>query len=513
MSKNLKRILTVIMSLAMVLSLTIPAFAAPLEIDDLADPEEYGDVSGEGEVIFFDVDDVVKIIIPTDAALNFTLDPMGLSALTDGGEGMTLEQLRSGPAAGSVNFNKFTPVVINESTFKVLVDFDVKITGDVVAVDELAKVNPVGPPRSEDANLFIGMSVSKNSVTNLSANEDTFVGSKQLDLDKTGKTVEFRLDEAEYLVRLVGGKYVYEKNPAKEGFGTQLLFEGLCNPYGDWADFAGVGLPASEAVVTYAGLVTAIGAMVENDTIAVGTAGPFTMKDTVVDDTTEFNSLAELLDLLNDAFEDEWVFSVDGVNIIATAEDAGEVGESGPDAVPGSASITDGDEDPVIAGVLTEGREEDEDYEEATKTVGIEAIFSFDEAVGDEILILTADAYGLIAPAATEWTDVERGPTTPEAIRNGTAAEVTISRATWNATVGFDVILKDVPAGTNLAVIEADTGTIYGVSDWAGGGVIDTTGDVPITIKRISGTATAMVITIKNNSGSTVYTINVTITA
>ena len=409
MSKNLKRILTVIMSLAMLFSMVIPALAAPdIEIDDI---DTTVPITGEGDVTFITVDDVVKIIIPTDAALDFSLDPLGLSALEEGGEGMSLEDLKAGPKAGAVTFNKYTPVVINESTDPVLVDFDIEITGGAVApVATAALANPA--VQTAARNLFIGMTVSKDSVTDLDADEDSFVGTKQLALTAASQKVQFVLDEAEYLVYLKGGNYVYEKNPDNEGYGTQLLFEGACNPYGDWSNFiakpfipGSPEVPATAAVVTYADLVALVEAMDSGDTIAFGSAS-FEMDD-------DFTNVATLLTALNTEFTGDWVFTAPADDFIATAAVAGKVGSgvgfSGPDAVPGAAVIDDGAPVATVTGSLVDGTELVDAVADTPAVpaalVGIDAVFSFALADGTETLVFPDDAYGLVFPAAGSWAD------------------------------------------------------------------------------------------------------------
>jgi len=344
MSKNLKKTLTVIMSLAMLFSMAAPALADEVIIDELPDSLA---ITGEGDVNFFDVPDVIRVIIPTDAALDFTLDPLGLSALREGGPGMTLDELREGPNAGAVDFNKYTPVVINESTEKVLVEFNVHIDGDAVPVASEALVNPATP--TDDANLFIGMSVSADSVSDVLADEDTFAGTKQLALTDSAQTVSFVLDEAEYLVYLKGGEYVYEMNDEKDGFGTQLLFEGYCNPYGDWKDFMNIPATlAKGAVYTYAGLKPFVDAITVAGTIEIG--GQAFDKVAATPGANEFVDADGLIVALNTHFDGTAVFAWNVNALVATTVATGVAADFAalaPIAGAGTYSdVFESDEDP-----------------------------------------------------------------------------------------------------------------------------------------------------------------------
>jgi len=232
-----KKTLTGIMSVVVLFSFFTQALAA----DDTGDHTETYEQSGEGTVVFFALEEIFSIIVPTNASLDFLLDPLGLSSLTDGGAGKTIEELRNGPAAGFVDFHKNTPVVINHSNFDVLVDFDVFITGDTV-IAESAAAATVG--YNDDTMLFIGLTVSKDSVNNPAVNADDFKGTLQLALTGSLQRVRFVLDQASYDTdnKMIDGS----------GWGTQLLFSGACNPYGDWRNFIDnnreVGL---EAVFTF----------------------------------------------------------------------------------------------------------------------------------------------------------------------------------------------------------------------------------------------------------------------
>jgi len=133
-----------------------------------------------------------------------------------------------------VDFRKFTPVVINQSAFDLRVDLDIQITGDSVVKETYEDARE---DITEDPSLYIGMTVSKNYVNDLSANADTFKGFLKLALDDEEQRVSFILDKEPPLVRNIDGTFEYAKNPEAKGYGTQLKFDGACNPNGDWKNF------------------------------------------------------------------------------------------------------------------------------------------------------------------------------------------------------------------------------------------------------------------------------------
>jgi len=222
-----RKTLTGIVSVVVLFSFFIPSLAT-------GETDSY-ELSGDGEVLYIDIDDVISIIIPTTAALDFTLDPLGLSALIEGEPGKTLDELRNGPAAGSVDFHKYTPVVINRSNTDILVDFDFHITGDAVVIGTLEDINE----KAEEVPWFyITMTVSKDSVNDPNVNADDFIGTIQLLLSNDPQKVQFVLDKADYNVFANLTYALIESS----GGGTQLLFEGGCNPFGDWLDFVPRGV-------------------------------------------------------------------------------------------------------------------------------------------------------------------------------------------------------------------------------------------------------------------------------
>jgi len=417
------------MSLALVFSMTIPALANTV-YDNLG--ETPPPITGDGDVSFVEFDEVVRIIVPTTAALDFSLDPLGLSALIDGGEGKTLAELQAGEAAGKIVFGTYTPVVVNESSHPVLVKFGAQITGGAVTAEtDPADVNTGVDNKA--ASLYIGMSASTASVTNLAATASTFAGTKQLPLTAASQDVTFLLDEAEYLIYREGIEYVYKMNPAKTGFGTQLLFQGICNPYGDWSDFVGStdAVDATTAVRTYVGLADIVDALVEDDTITFGST-VFTLKDTP--GATNFEDLTGFLAALNTAFA-AWDFDDDDGDIIATAKVAGAIGGTGPAENLDSAVVFDGDENPTVPAASTVAGADAIAAGGPTSTVGLRLVFTFDE-VDDETVIPTSGVYGLVEPAISGWRDVVIEGTPPVVPVGFTGTGTTPKEATISIDVG-----------------------------------------------------------------------------
>ena len=196
--------------------------------DDHSDEEDEEDFDPE-------IDDIYKVLLPTNATLDFTLDPMGLSYLSDNDQGMTLEELKNRPWSGRIDFQNDTLIIINESSFDLLVYLDIAITGDAIAKSSPALVNVPAPDSSDDTNpnIFIGMEIF--DVYNASDNNVEVIIKNEHDTGR--RPALFVLKKAEYIVTQEDDGTYSHKMVEGTGSGIKLLFGGVCNPHGDWSDF------------------------------------------------------------------------------------------------------------------------------------------------------------------------------------------------------------------------------------------------------------------------------------
>ena len=230
--KDLKKILSVALILVM-----------PFSVFTTTNAYESSELTGEGVVIYAEVDDIVKVIVPTSSKLDFTLDPLGLYTLEEGGAGKSMDELKASPQAGSVDFYGNTPVVINASSFDLLVKLDMMVTGDAALVPTAASARRMD---DDKPYLFINMKASRDAVLDPAADASTFVGTVERVLEAINRQVLFMLEKAVYTVSLVEDEYIFELTTIKSG--TQLLFGGACNPYGNWIEFVDTDVPATNKV-------------------------------------------------------------------------------------------------------------------------------------------------------------------------------------------------------------------------------------------------------------------------
>jgi hypothetical protein len=249
MKSTLKKSLSLILSLTLVLSLGTVAFAETLPNNSA--------LEGSGEAEYLDLERY-SVVLPTNAALNFTLDPQGLLSIEDGTT-VDLADLTGGtivPAAGDAR-------VINNSAVDLKVSVELKGTGDATFVefdtDDETTIAAVEDGTDENVLLYAVPAAVNivNATTVYSAASNGYI------IDSTGITLDFVLGKAQYEIENIGGTYTASAK-ADTGNGTALTLGGYVNTGADWSDYDGT---ASEigltAVFSYAKATGNEGAAIE----------------------------------------------------------------------------------------------------------------------------------------------------------------------------------------------------------------------------------------------------------
>ena len=441
-----KKIITIIITLALLTAIATPVLAAG----------GTQTAPGAGDVVYVEIGDRFKVVLPASTALDFVLDPLGLSAI-EPDKSMSVKELVEGDAAGSLLFHAYTPVVLNESNYEIQLGVELSringgTTGAAVAMVNSAAAAFEGTYAtfgSEPNNVFIAMVASSDSVNKPTAAAADFRGFMQIPLTTAGINPLFVLDEAEYHVFNTGtvGNPVYQYNLLPEtGNGTQLNFVGACNPFADWSAYVDSPSAAVAAVYTYAGLGTAIAALSNDDEISFGTGLDYTKADDDDADENEFDTAANLIAQLN-ADQSIWTFALANTDadITATARVAGSVGDgannSGPNAAPSQAVITPdsgGSPSSITATVTTAGAERGAGASvPATRTLGIQAVYNveaYEGPGGSATDTKVIGAYGVVirsnAATSAGWVDSSELVTQRAALETG-ITELTSAIATF----------------------------------------------------------------------------------
>ena len=277
MSAN-KRILAMILAIVMVLGMSVPAAA------NTVGPGVGGEtVIGDGTVVYLPMD-VIYVILPTDIALDFFLDPQGLlAAALDGSEDFLLSELEGGTIIPRSREGE--AMIINNSQLPVEVNVNLTGTIGVGGIfvehtnDLVANVESVTLGTSNVVLLYVTPSTVNVVGSSFVASSTGFVlGTSAVDID-------FVFDQAEYLITLGGsaGDPIADRVlgasttlVANSGSGTALEIGGFVNPDATWGGFLGSGDVSLEAVfdvrnVTEAGnVLPRVAARAQAEELATG---------------------------------------------------------------------------------------------------------------------------------------------------------------------------------------------------------------------------------------------------
>lgn len=232
----LKKVLALLLTLTLVLSMGVTAFAASEK-----------EITGEGDTTYVDTDKF-EVILPTDNNWDFVLDPQGLIGAYKAGlfaagatAGVTAAQLS--PYVGKIIAGDYAPVAVNLSSYKVTLGVDIKIGGDAITVATSGVLEA-----DDKNNILINALLSDSSVTDPVA---TFGVTNPVTIPLTAaeQTLGFVLNAPQYVYNTVDGvDFTYDLADGEDGYGTQIQLGGLVNKTADWSAFKSGG--TKEVTVT-----------------------------------------------------------------------------------------------------------------------------------------------------------------------------------------------------------------------------------------------------------------------
>jgi hypothetical protein len=240
----MKKILTILLALALTLSFSAPVFA------DLPPSTQ---IDGVGTTEYLDLE-VYSVVVPTDGTLNFTLDPQGLLGVGLN-ETVDLADLNTG-------------VIVSDGEAKVVnnsgVDLTVTVTftgttdnglddgGPTAVFKPYATSDEVTKAAVETGtanNVLLYAVPSSVNITSTAGTPSAYAASSLGYVITTSTALKFVLGAAEMQIKDTDGdKTVVAKNGTGNGTGFNL--GGFVNTKADWSQFVGGGDNDSSVGVT-----------------------------------------------------------------------------------------------------------------------------------------------------------------------------------------------------------------------------------------------------------------------
>jgi len=222
--KKTKKLFALLIAGVMALSLNAAVLA-----------DDTSEIEGQGKTVVTNLK-ATLVTLPTSVALNFTLDPQGLESATYTSGKIDVSALV--PNANIITSNKAGALVVNRSSYPIVVTVSAKATGNAVAVADSTALNA-----NTNNNVLLWVN-SSAATTNITTSTTNFAGTvKAIDaLNATDKNAFFALKRAEYEVTQAGTdpNYTYSiaLKASENGDGTKIQVGGQINLNADWSDYA-----------------------------------------------------------------------------------------------------------------------------------------------------------------------------------------------------------------------------------------------------------------------------------
>jgi hypothetical protein len=237
-------------------------------------------ITGAGGVLYLNTT-IYLVVLPTNASLNFTLDPQGLAAIA-GGDSAQLEDLDGG------RIISYAPAkIVNYSSTPV------KVTAKLKGLAAGTPAATFIPYTTDTATTIANVAAAGNNVLIYAAFSKVNIADPAAAFQRTEKgyvltgteqTFEFEFDAAEYTVTNNNGTYTAAAEPGT-GHGSAISLGGHVNKDADWSAFTGANPAATvkvEATFTFEDFsdgtpgtaVTDIPGLVDNTTVALTLASP-----------------------------------------------------------------------------------------------------------------------------------------------------------------------------------------------------------------------------------------------
>jgi hypothetical protein len=220
-----KRVWAVLLAATMVIGSTIGVSAATTDETDGTGTT----ITGSGKVDYVNTT-VYSVGLPTDAGMDLTVDPQGLSALADSSSATAADLA---DAAGKITCNQIVPIT-NAGSVPVKVTVSMSFTGNATVKSSIDDVNA-------GTNTNVLLYAVPSAVDTKDA--DGYQASN------TGIVIEGTADSPTAISFILpAAGYVYQKNDSGEPsyvrdtsdvHGTALEFAGLVNKNADWSSYSG----------------------------------------------------------------------------------------------------------------------------------------------------------------------------------------------------------------------------------------------------------------------------------
>ncbi len=220
--KKRRKFLAMLLATAMVMGSSMTTLAATGTVP--------GDttITGSGNVAYVDTE-VISVTLPTTAAMELTVDPQGISTLSNNSSA-SAEELEG--AAGLIS-STHKALVTNCSSVPVKVSVTLTGTGDATF---MASANAVDEDSASANNILL---YALPSAVDVGASVNKYVESTTgIRISNTSVSANFILDEAEYVFEKTGASVNYVKKADDPGHGTAIAFAGLVNKKADWSTYA-----------------------------------------------------------------------------------------------------------------------------------------------------------------------------------------------------------------------------------------------------------------------------------
>lgn len=249
----MKRILSLILAATMVLSMTATVFANAT-VGVLDDPTAVGQtVDGDGDTKYINLDEHYNVVVPTDGAFDFVLDPQGLASIAQG-ESANFDELEGGKIIGS----SVMPIMNNSPQ-------------DVIVTVSAKGVTEGGTSGSDPQATFVATEAEVEGDTNnnvllyLAPSSEDMIGGVEFASGETAYPVDdttavefkFALPKAGFTVSNIGTTEDEYKLEIIEDTGhtTGLKVGGFVNTNADWKNFTQSADPSTvgiQVVFTFA---------------------------------------------------------------------------------------------------------------------------------------------------------------------------------------------------------------------------------------------------------------------
>lgn len=244
MRKNAKRIMAVVTAATMTLGSGITAMAATTAPADST-------ITGGGDLDYVDTSTVYEVTLPTAGALDFVIDPQGLTSLKEG-ESAKLEDLLGNSSI--VSKEGSGAYIKNESSVGVKVTAKMSITD----TNDAGKVTPVDTLEAVTANNTTNICLlaipSSNSPADIASYEGSSQGIVISSIDESAPTeFSFVLDKASYSIKKGEDGTLSYAIDATEGNYDAASFKlgGKANGKADWKAYTGTDKKAIGVKATF----------------------------------------------------------------------------------------------------------------------------------------------------------------------------------------------------------------------------------------------------------------------